>query len=77
MEYYSKLSLVVHYWWSNSELRLVWSLTDDHVLLIMHIYDIKLLVPKKCYFESYLRQVMSAFSVLIILFKPIDMCRYD
>ena len=39
MEYYSKLSLVIHYWWSNSELRLVWSLIDDHVLPC--IYDIK------------------------------------
>ena len=37
MEYYFKSSLVVHYWWSNSELRLVWSVTDDHVLLIMDI----------------------------------------
>ena len=33
MEYYSKLSLVVDYWWSNSELRLVWSLTDDHAYI--------------------------------------------
>ena len=25
MKYYSKLSMVVHYWWNNNELRLVWS----------------------------------------------------
>ena len=35
MEYYSKLSLVVDYWRSNSELRLEWSLTDDHAYIIL------------------------------------------
>ena len=32
-------------------------------------------MPEKCYFESYLRKVLSSFCALIISIKPIDVLR--